>query len=120
MCKALDPLGIFGGGGSSGGQAASTSTSTAGQSVTVNNSTSIDTRDIANALATMAAANSVTSAQAAHLQLAGAVAQAAATVQAAQITNSGQSFYLVAGAIVGVLGLLLTAGIIKVPRSWKA
>ena len=115
MCP--NPLSIFGGGGSKGGTAASTSSSRSSQSSTVNVTTNVDTRDVANAIAALAQEQQ----QASSLALLGSLAGAGATVQAARITaNSGPSVYVIGGAIVAILGLLFTAGAIKLPRSLRA
>lgn len=121
MCGLLDKLNPFG--GSSGGSAAAQSSSTAAQSSTVNVATNIDTRDVAKAIAALAGANVATGAAQAHAALTGQAIAAAATVQAAQITaaaQSSQSVYIIGGAIIAALGLLFTAGIIKVPRALRA
>jgi hypothetical protein len=105
--------------GGSGGQAASTSTAQSAQSTTVNVSTpiNIDTADLADALKALSGAQQ----QEAEAQLAGSLANAGATVQAAQIAaHAGPSIYVIGGAIVAVLGLLLTAGVVKVPRALRA
>ncbi len=103
----------FGGGGSK-----SSSTSAAANATTVNVSTpvNINTADLADAIKALSAAQQ----QGAKLQEIGSLGQAAATVQAAQITAKGNSVWLVGGAIVAVLGLAFTAGAIKLPRSLRA
>src|SRR5690348_12670443 len=111
MCD-LNDLNPFGG-GSSGGSAQSASTSQSAQSTTVNVSTpvnlAVNTSDLAHAL-------EVLSGQ----QFASSVVSAAATVQAAKIAaNAGPNVYVIGGAIIAVLGLLFTAGIIKVPKGLR-
>jgi hypothetical protein len=104
---------------SSGGSSASQSASTSQQSVQVNVSTpvNISTGDLSDAIKALAQ----TRVQSAQYALLGSVAGAAATVKAAQIAaGSGPNLYVVGGAIIAVLGLLFTAGIVKVPRALRA
>ena len=103
---------------SGGGKTASTAAASSSNATTVNVSTpvNIDTADLADAIKALSAAQQ----QGARLQAIGAVANAEATVQAAQITAKGSDFWLVGGAIVALLGLAFTAGAVKLPRSLRA
>jgi hypothetical protein len=101
-------------GGSSGSSSSSTSTNST--SVTVNPTTTfnLDTADLANAITALAGAQAEGAVYTANTA-------AAAQVQAASITaNAGPSLYEIGGAIIAILGLLLAAGIIKIPRGLQA
>jgi hypothetical protein len=103
-----------------GGGSASTSTSASSNATTVNVSTpvnlSVDTSDLSAAIHALSGAQQ----QEAEAQLAGSLANAGATVQAAKIAASGQSLYVIGGAIVAILGLGFTSGAIKLPARLRA
>ncbi|HEY3917737.1 MAG TPA: hypothetical protein VGL83_08080 [Stellaceae bacterium] len=119
-------------GGSGGGGSSATSTSQAANTTTVNvetnTSLAVDTSSLADAIRTLAGTQASTAQgaqqtaqQAAVLNFLGQQTLAEGNVQAAEIAASaGPSWPVIIGAIVAVLGLLFTIGVIKLPRGLKA